>query len=537
MLERKAYSWTYILVLLYVLLSIFIIPYYPSIYRDEPWVSAQAVQLFNTDPGAPPKLFNYQRDFSSPFRFIGFRALLAGAYSLFGYDFEAGRSVSLILGFTVLTLTYFLLNSIGINRLHSLLVIFGAGFTERFIWASHAIRPEIYVCVLFSVALLMMIRNSEKPHPGRLTDFFVGLICGLNVWVYDTALIIGFAFGLTYFAKFVFTKRLGSNRGEALIRFLAFSGGACIFASLWFFVNILSAPDALIASFNIGSKAHQHYLKGVPASLHFLARFRGFFYVPRSLIGYFFAPSWRPHIPELLVVLPALALSFRRARFGNMQQPEKDCLLLLAGMLLGFSIAGYMASYYWVLFLPPFVVIIAKSTDEIVNKFGYPPLATGVIFWVLLLIFAQLTFAPYPYHNQEYKLTMKRLRQIVESDNDTNNAVMGNILYNFAFPGRPFTYSRDFHTMNNHTDITLWDYCRRYNIGYVLVTGDGEWSLERWKWRSERFALLGSAKLISYTGSILRPGRRNHKVIHVLKFNDRDKNLILNKRKREDSPL
>lgn len=498
----------------YFCASIMTLPHYPSIYRDEAFKSVRAYNLFNPSSESFPRLYNFRGGPPNPFPIIGFNAVLGGAYSLIGYDYLVGRYVSLVFGFAVLTFLYLSLTRIGIDRWLSTLLILCVGFTHQFIWSSHVARADIYVCLFVSMATLIMIRNSMRQHPRLLSDFIVGAICGSSVWFYNTGFIVGFAFGLTYFALFLLRQRKGWDK-VSLYRFLAYSCAGGLFLVSWYLVNTSFDPVSLLESID---EAHsKFYLQGVPASLHFLAKLGGLFYVPRSLAGYFLGPANRAHLPELLVLIPALALSLRRVWLRNMQEAERVCLLVIGFMMLGFVIAGYIAIYYWILFLPPLMVVIAISAKQVIRRFGRPFLTVSVPLWLCLIVFAQLLLTPYQYNMKEYRSVCKKLESIVNSQND-NRGIMGPIIFQFAFPGRPFTASRDFGAMNKVSGISLEEYCQRFNIGYVVRKVLKDESIWDSKHISKNFTLLGSVGIISRSGSILLPGEKTNTVLYILKL-------------------
>jgi hypothetical protein len=240
---------------------------------------------------------------------------------------------------------YAILRAVGIKRFLSFIVVFSVAFTERFFWASHVIRPEIYVCVFLSLALLLMIRKPLQSRSLFLNDLVIGVVCGLCVWVYDTGLIVVFAFGAIYLFKWIVTMPGGWD-GKRFLRCISYTAGAILFVSLWYFLNRISNPEFLSDTASNLGKYEKFYLKGVPPSLHFLARFGGLFYIPRSLIGYFLSPAWRPHLLELIILIPTVHLTYKRIKNRELSAPDRDCLLLIAFMLLGFIIAGYMTFYF-----------------------------------------------------------------------------------------------------------------------------------------------------------------------------------------------
>ena len=92
------------------------------------------------------------------------------------------------------------------------------------------------------------------------------------------------------------------------------------------------------------------------------------------------------------------------------------------------------------------------------------------------------------------------------------------IMFQFAFPGRLFTASRDFGIMNKVSGISLEDYCQRFNIGYVVRKVRKDESIWDSKHVSRNFTPLGSVGIISRSGSILLPGKETDTVLYILKL-------------------
>jgi len=460
----------------------------------------------NSLPESAARLFNYVRSKKNPLGFlrtIGFKGTLAVAYSLFGYDYVVGRSVSLVLGFVVLFLSYRLLIESGISDKTAFFVVFCAGFLQRFLWSSHVIRPEIYVCVMLSAGLLLMIRNTNKQQPRLTADLVTGVICGLSVWVYYTGIVIVFAFGLTYFIRLLSQIKNGKAKENSL-RLISFSVAAVAIVSIWYAVNASFDANFLSNSRKGIVDYREYYLQGVPSFLHCLDRLGGFFRVPRSLGGYFLAPAWRCHIPELFVWIPAVFSSVRRILCGKAKIPEREILLLMLGMWIGFCIAGGMPTYYWILFILPLIVVVGYSAENLLktNK----TLAGMVSIYLIVVVGSQLLLAPYPYRSYSYRRTCSELKSIMAAEKDFTTGIMGPVLYQFSFPGRAFTFDRDFSRMHKEKGTALSEYCSLYGIGYVLVREQDNHAGEEWRLKHPEFEKMGSSEIMQYPGSILLPG-------------------------------
>jgi hypothetical protein len=164
-------------------------------------------------------------------------------------------------------------------------------------------------------------------------------------------------------------------------------------------------------------------------------------------------------------------------------------------------------------------VIIAASAEKILKPIRPAVLMLCCLSWVFLIVFAQLLLSPHVYHNGEYRAACQKLKTTMAAQND-NYPIMADVIFSFVFPNRAFVFDRDFSIMNKETGITLEDYCRRYNIRYVLWKTKKLYS-DNLQLSSQNFTNLDYFELSRYTGTILRPGREIKYSYNLLKFQPR----------------
>jgi hypothetical protein len=507
-------NWQLIVCMIYLLSMTIILPYYPSLYRDEPWFSALAKEAFDCTKSQSTLLFNYSMKSPNWYTNIAFFGPLAASFNLFGFNLISGRALSLIFGFVTLLSLFMFLRKSGINRDISFLTVLAFGFTERFIWASHAIRPEIFSVALLSIAFLMVsecIRNEEKQISFEIAT---GIICCISLIVYDnTGMIIVFAFALANFFRIVFfsRKELWICR---IKRLFSFYSGLTLFLLIWLFTNLILDPQFLSYKMQALDDNYIYYTQNVPEVFHPIIKIKGVLVI-RSLVGFFIGHSWRPHILELIVLIPGIFFSLRRIFDHSADKMEKFCWVFIIFLLLGFGIAGHMPIYYWLLFYPPILYLLAVAFHIFINRNKKWPFYVGGFTWIVLTVFFQLAFSPFPVHNVEYSKTAKKINAIIQSDT-FDSSIMGPIEFRYVFPKRSFTFIRDFGNMNNSINISLSEYCKKYGITYVFIRN--EKTLNENQDIESNFKIIGKVSYNTQTGSILFPGNILEKSIHILKF-------------------
>lgn len=223
---------------IYVSISFFYLPKYPTVYGDETLFSEPCVNFL--------KDFKFRTTFYSPIGgfeesnlihgriFYFFQVLI---FKLFGVSVITMRLQSFLAGLSALFLTFLLSKKLFANVTEAVISTVILALSHLFIFTSHLGRPDMTVTLFILLAIYLLMQANQDRR-----GFYIlsGAVASLAIDVHppgNIALII--LFGLT--AQRYFSKQISlSDIGRMML-------GVLIGLAWWFFFHVLIHPELFLS--------------------------------------------------------------------------------------------------------------------------------------------------------------------------------------------------------------------------------------------------------------------------------------------------
>ena len=446
---KKRYSKnkkTFILLLIYFLVNLSFLTYFPFIHSDESWLSGLSRNILATKNFSSTETF-FDLYLRNPHAIkIIFHSIQIIFIKLLGYNIFSVRLISLL--FSSLTLYYFykLCNEIFSSSIKSTIASIFLAMDIQFIYASHFARQEIVILFIFIYGLYFFYKNINNHRIKQ--DLVIGCIVGISIGVHPNSFIIALPFVSIYLYHVLFTKKLKwTNLITYCLTLLGFCG-AFVLLSLSFDSNFFHNY------FNYGKQFKVHYslfdklgeFKYFYEKLYY--GISGTYYTPKIKLQFFI------FICSFIMTIVKLFITKDKTK----GQQIISVLLSIILLNIGTIIIGRYNQTSIIFQFPLFYILIIYLLGNLLTSYKY--IATVILS---LIIAISTIINIYPYISDNYNNYLNNISKTVKKD----DIVLSNLNSEFYFNnGKLYDYRNLAFLKENN--MTFKDYIYKHNIKFII---------------------------------------------------------------------
>lgn len=439
----------YILVALYIAISLSSLTRFPFVHSDESWLSGLSRNIMEKGDYSVTETFFDLKERNPHAIKIIFHTIQIIFIKLIGYSIFTFRLISLSFGLLTLYFTYKLGTVIFNSAESSLLAVLLLAFDVQFIYASHFARQEIIILFLLVLGLWYKVSHSEAD--ALKYDIMLGVIVGLGIGIHPNSFIISLPYVLIYLYE-IFILKTRKFRSLA-----AYAATVACFAALFVAVSLYFDPNFITNYSNYGSEfdvfepitSKLGQIKYFYLKLFY--RVSGTYYTPDIRFQFFlFGAALLISIFKLLRnrsnVLPIRKITF--------------IILAIAALNAGIIIVGRFNQTSIVFIFPLFYILVAYMLEGLASKYRYSIAA------ILLIALAAFTLSNYTeYKDNSYNSYLSGISQAVKPWDET----LGNLNAEYYFENGKLHDYRNLAFLKDKK-MSFEEYIRDNNIKYIIFS-------------------------------------------------------------------
>lgn len=439
----------YILIALYIAVSLATLTRFPFVHSDEAWLSGLSRNIMEKgDYSVTETFFDLMERNPHAIKII-FHSIQIVFIKLMGYKIFTFRFISFCFGLMTLYYTYKLGTLVFGSTRSALLAVLLLAVDVQFICASHFARQEIIILFLLVLGLWYKFKHSEAP--SIRNDIILGIIIGLAIGIHPNSFIISLPFGLIYIYEIFLLKqrKFGS--------LAAYAATVACFAVFFVSLSLYFDPDFITNYSNYGNsfdvfdpitsklgEVKYFYLK-------LFYRVSGTYYTPGIRFQFFLFGT------ALLISLYKL---FRSDDTPLLKRNITVTALAIAAVNAGIIIIGRFNQTSIVFLFPLFYILVAYAMEGLASKYRY------AITAILLVTLIAFTFSNYTeYRDNSYDGYLEEISRAIEPGDRT----LGNLNSDYYFDnGKLLDYRNLTFLKDNH--MSFGKYINDNNIKYIIYS-------------------------------------------------------------------
>lgn len=442
-------------IMLYVLLSIGSLLYFPSMHSDEGWLASLSRTIL-TDTNINTTEDFFHEVSRKPHAIKLLFHLLQMPFISISFTLLSVRLLSLIAGLISLGFLFKSALLLFNDKIAAYIFVILIAIDIQFIYISHFARQEIFILMIFSICLYIFIKPSELWQFKK--DFFIGGLLGISIGIHPNIFIIATGFVFLYFSNsIVRLKRKNSKSSPSFLNSGLLLVILSLFGIFYIAISIIINPDFISTYLSFGQEVG--VTKPFIIKILKLPRFFGKMFF--RIGGTYYLPDIRP---QLIIFAGSFLALIPAAFFVTKKRAQIICIqFLMLGIITGILIIGkYSPPSIIFIFIPGYLLFVM-----LIQSFIYTDKKIILIFIILLLssfIFSYKQIIPW------IKVDYNKYIYQIKKDIPENSKTLGNLNTVFAFsPGSLYSY-RDLEVLN--PDFNFFDYIKKHKIEYIIYTDE-----------------------------------------------------------------
>jgi len=439
-------------ILVYIILSIFSLIYFPSMHSDEGWLASLSRSIYFEKNIAAGEDFLHEVK-SNPHAIKILFHLIQIPFIYISYSLVSVRVLSLIAAGITLWFLFKTALILFKKQIFAVMFIILIALDIEFIYISHFARQEIIILLIFSICLYLFFKPIKKWKIKN--DILIGSILGISIGIHPNIFIIIFSFIILYLFYSIINHK--KNRSE----YPSFSNLVILIITLTLFgltyigISFLMNPDFLSKYINFGSS--------VGVTKPFIIKVLK---LPRFFKKMFFRIEGTYYLPDIRPQMLLFALSFLILIPVSIFYKNKRIIIfsgqsLFLGILSGILIIGkYSPPSIIFIFIPGYFLFFILMTTLIKSTKGLLSICSILIFSTSVFSLFQVL----PFINVNYNSYIKKIKTYIPE----NSKTLANLNTIFAFSYDELYSYRDLTVLN--AEFGFSDYIEKYKIRYIIYS-------------------------------------------------------------------
>ena len=439
-------------VLIYVILSIATLTYFPFMHSDEGWLASLTRSiLVETDIGATEDFFHEVN--RNPHAIKSLFHLVQIPFAAADFTLFSVRLLSILAGLATL---YFLFRSSLLlyhDKLFAVIVVALTAIDIQFIYISHFARQEIIILLVFSICLYIFSKPIENWSYNK--DIIIGSILGISIGFHPNIFIIASGFIFLYIFYSVIYQITG-KKGKPSFRntgLLIFILG--LFGSIYIILSLTLDPGFISNYTNFGAD------HGVTSSF-----FIKLLKLPRFYEKMFFRISGTYYLPDIRTQLIIFSASFLLLiPLTLIVRKNRTTIMALQVLLLGINtgiclIGKYSPPSIIFIFIPGYLITVTLIKVLFPARRDF--LGVSIILTVVITVLSAGQILPWKTNSYDNYI------QTIKNYIPENKRTLANLNTAFAFTyGNLYSY-RDLIFLDQNKNFQ--DYVDNHKIEYIMIS-------------------------------------------------------------------
>ncbi len=437
-------------VLIYVILSIASLTYFPFMHSDEGWLASLTRSiLVERDIGATEDFFHEVN--RNPHAIKSLFHLIQIPFTAAGFTLFSVRLLSLLAGLATL---YFLFRSSLLlfhDKLFAIFVVVLTAIDIQFIYTSHFARQEIIILLIFSICLYIFFKPIKNWSYKK--DIIIGGILGISIGFHPNIFIIasGFIFLYIFYSVIgLFAKKRNnpSFKNSGLLFFILGLSGI-----IYIIFSLILDPDFISNYINFGADhgvANPLFIK--------LLKLPGFYE------KMFFRISGTYYLPDIRAQLVMFSASFLLLiPVTLIVRKNRTTIIALQVLMLGINaglllIGKYSPPSIIFIFLPGYLLTFSLIKVLFPGRLKF--LAASLLLAVVITVFSAGQILPWRLNS--YNNYIQTIRSCIPE----NKRTLANLNSAFAFAYEDLYSYRDLISLDQNNNFR--DYIDKHKIEYIV---------------------------------------------------------------------